>query len=196
MGSWPSLGIDRPAGPQLVGPMSINGGALEASSLGGQTWTTDGPSSQAVSCTAGIAVFRQFTVDAPTYISGTYSQGGSSNTNNAQVEIAIYNEQRQRLATTGTISVAGLTYVQGTLSVTLQPGCYYLCYHNKNFNGNGGANVTVPFRGTPAMDARRHRAMGTFEQNVGSGALPATATFATFATNPTQGAPYISLFGK
>jgi len=195
MGSFPSLGIDRPAGPQLVGPMTLNGGSLEVSSLGGSAWTTDNPTSLAASATAGIAVFRQFTVDAPTYISGTYSQGGSGSTNNAQIEIAIYNEQRQQLATTGTISVAGLTYVQGTLSVTLQPGCYYLCYHNKNFNGNGGANVTVPFRGCPAMDVRRHRAMGTFEQNVGSGALPATATFATFATNSTQGAPYISLFG-
>lgn len=195
MGSWPSLGIDRPAGPQLVGPMSINGGALEASSLGGQSWTTDLPNGTGVSGTAGIAVFRQFTVDAPTYISGTYHQSGSGGTAASQVEIAIYDEQRQRLATTGTIGSLGLAYVQGTLSVTLQPGCYYLCYHNKTFVG-GGTAVTVPFRGTAAMDVRKHRAMGTFEQNVGSGALPATATFATFATNPTQGAPYISLFGK
>lgn len=195
MGSFPSLGIDRPAGVQLVGPMTLNGGALEVSSLGGATWTTDGPTSLAVACTAGIAVFRQFTVDAPTYISGTYHQSGSGSTNASQVEIAIYNEQRQRLATTGTIGALGLTYVQGTLSIVLQPGCYYLCYHNKTFNGSSGALVTVPFRGTAAMDVRRHRAMGTFEQNVGSGALPATATFATFATNPTQGAPYISLFG-
>jgi hypothetical protein len=194
MGSFPSLGIDRPAGPQLVGPMTLNGGALEVASLGGSSWITDNPNATGVTGTAGIAVFRQFTVDSPTYISSTYHQSGSGGTANSQVEIAIYDEQRQRLATTGTIGSGGLVYVQGTLSVTLQPGCYYLCYHNKTFVG-GGTTVTVPFRGCPAMTAQKHRAMGTFEQNVGSGALPATATFATFATNATQGAPYISLSG-
>lgn len=190
MGSFPSLGIDRPAGPQLVGPMTINGGVLEVAALGSSTWTTDIITTGG---TGGIAVFRQFTVDSPTYIGGTYHQTGSGGTAANQAEIAIYNEQRQRLATTGTIGGLGLTYVQGTLSVTLQPGCYYICYHNKNYAGTTA--VTMPFKGTSAMTATKHRAMGTFEQNVGTGALPATATFATFATNPTQGAPYLSLIG-
>lgn len=189
MGSFPSLGFDRPAGVQLVGPMTLNGGALEVSSLGGATWTTD-----LVMATAGVAVFRQFTVDSPTYVASTYMQSGTGGTT-VSIEIAIYNEQRQRLCTTGTFTNVGLTYVQTafTAPVTLQPGCYYVCYHNKNYAAPPG--VTVAFRGTSAMDVRRHRAMGTFEQNVGSGALPATATFATFTTNATQGAPYLSLFG-
>jgi hypothetical protein len=169
--------------------MTLNGGLLEVAAFGSSTWTSD-----LVMATAGVAVFRQFTVDSPTYVASTYMQSGTGGTA-VSIEIAIYNEQRQRLCTTGTFTNVGLTYVQTafTAPVTLQAGCYYVCYHNKNYAVSSG--VTVAFRGTSAMTVSKHRAMGTFEQNVGSGALPATATFATFATNTTQGAPYLSLFG-
>ena len=192
MGSFPNTDFPEWYGPIVAGPPTINGGIIETLAMTSNTFTTD------TNPAAGWVMFRQFTVDSETYLSSVvWSSGAVHGGGSATCEVAIYNENRTRLCTTGTVTVttaAALQTANFTPSVTIKPGCYYLAYQNRLWAA-AGAYIS-PFKGSPAYTAIKHRAMGTFEQNVGNTTLPATATFAVVSTNATVGVPYIAILGR
>tara|TARA_R110000868_G_scaffold300246_1_gene560684 strand:- start:604 stop:1191 length:588 start_codon:yes stop_codon:yes gene_type:complete len=194
MGSFPNTDFPRNYGPIVAGPATLNGGLLELLGLISNTFTTDLP------MVKGWVMYRQFTVDADTYISSVvWSTGTNIPTGVVTAEVGIYNENGTRLATTGTVTMATPASQQSsafTSAVTLKPGCYYIGWVNRDWTSGGGAGI-APFRGTAALNANKHRAMGNFEQFIGaSTALPATATFAVMSTNATVGLPIIVLLGR
>lgn len=193
MGSFPNTDFPEWYGPSVAGPATLNGGMLELLGLISNQFTTDLP------LTAGWAMYRQFVVDSETYISSVvWSSGSNIPSGTPTVEVAVYNENRTRLATTGTVSITTVTSLQSsafTSAITLRPGCYYIGWIAQNWTSGGGG--AAPFRGTAALNANKHRAMGNFEQNVGaSTALPATATFSAVSTLAAVGLPIMALLGR
>ena len=198
MGAWPENNAPVGNGVCIAGPSTINGGLLEVAALVAGSVATN------TNMTAGYAMYRQFIVESDTYIShvswqlGTASAPVSAN----NLEIGIYSEDRIRLTTTGNYQVTtGTSTTAITLgfspAVTLRSGCYYLAYHNKDWTGT--AQYANPWYGTPAMTINKHRAMGSFEQNVGNAStlLPATATFAVVTSSTgTSGSPAMTLLGR
>jgi len=194
MGLFPNTDFPEWGGPIVAGPPTLNGGVLELLAMVSNTFATNIPYP-----TQGVANYRQFTVNSETFINSVvWSTGVNVPTGTTTVEIAIYNENRQQLTTTGTVTPATPSSLQSAVfspTVTLKTGCYYLAWINRNWQ-TGGAGIT-PFLGTPALNANKHRAMGIFEQNVGiSTALPATATFSPVSINAAMGLPIMALLGR
>jgi hypothetical protein len=198
MGAWPENNAPVGNGVCIAGPSTINGGLLEVAAFVSGSVATN------TNMTAGYAMYRQFIVESDTYISHVSWQFGTASTPVAanNLEIGIYSEGRIRLTTTGNFQVTnGLASSAKTLAfspaVTLRSGCYYLAYHNKDWTGL--AQYANPWFCTPSLTINKHRAMGSFEENVGGAGtfLPATATFAvvTSATG-TSGSPAMTLLGR
>jgi len=198
MGAWPENNAPVGNGVCIAGPSTINGGLLEVAAFVSGSVATN------TNMTGGYAMYRQFIVESDTYISHVSWQLGTASTPVTfnTLEIGIYSEDRIRLTTTGSFQTAASTsQTAKTLAfspaVTLRSGCYYLAYHNKDWSST--AQYANPWFGSPALTINKHRAMGSFEENVGNAStlLPATATFAVVTANTgTSGSPAITLLGR
>lgn len=121
------------------------------------------------------AVFVPFYVtEAYTWTRGYVSNGSGTMTGN--VDIGVYNEAGTRLASTGNTALAGVSAVQViafTSSVVLNPGRYYMAISYSA----GTANNVVAIANTVTFG----RYAGLYRQT-SANPLPATATFATWAS--------------
>jgi hypothetical protein len=89
---------------------------------------------------------------------------------------AIYNEDKVRLYTTGSVSLSGAAAIQYTTPSTpfvLKSGMYYFGYSCNSFSSNRVYVATVQFA----------RAAGIFEENSSAHPCPATPTFADPGVN-------------
>lgn len=126
---------------------------------------------------ANEALYAPFVVTTPATFTRGFWWNGSAAINAGQVAVGIYDEAQARLATTGAVTAAGNSVIQSaafTASVYLGPGIYYMAIE---FSASGLNSTTAYTAGLP-KGARA----GWYRQAVGAHPLPATAVFATWAT--------------
>jgi len=158
--------------PMCVGAVTSLFGAWSS----GYAESATAPAS-ATGITANQALYVPFVVTKPT----TWTQGwwynGSVGANQGNVAVGIYDESGNRLATTGAVAAAGNSVIQQATfaaSVLLNPGVYYMAYEPSA----SGVNATTGY----SASLPRGKFAGCYTQAVGSHPLPATATFATWAS--------------
>lgn len=126
--------------------------------------------------TAGLALYIPFYVSAPGLAQGIFVQNGTAVSGN--VEVALYDEYGNKIATSGKIAQAGTSapqYVAFGSPVQLTTGRYYIALMFDN------TTSTVLAWGTSAAATNVNRMLGVLEQTGQSAGLPAAAVFATSA---------------
>jgi hypothetical protein len=125
---------------------------------------------------AGLALYIPLYVSAPGMVQGLFWQNGTAVAGN--VELALYDEDGNKLATTGLIVAAGVSAPQYTAfasPVLLTTGRYYLALVASS------ASQTFLAWGTTAVATNVNRMFGILEQAGLGGGLPAAWTPVTSA---------------
>lgn len=131
-----------------------------------------GPSTGAVWPSANLAIYVPVWVEKPVLVTKMATQVTATAAGN--VDVGIYDIRGNRLVSAGSTAVGGVgAQVFDVADTFLNPGTYYLAM-------NVSTVTTVAYART-AMAASYIRACGLQQQAVGAVALPATATFATYA---------------
>ena len=166
-----------PPGAVMPTPMVISScNSLFGAWTSGYAESATAPAS-ATGITANQAIYVPFVVTQPTTWTRGWWYNGSVGANQGNVAVGIYDEAGNRLATTGAVAAAGDSVVQTaafSASVFLYPGVYYVAYEPSA----SGVNATFGY----SASLPRGRFAGCYTQAVGSHPLPATATFATWAS--------------
>lgn len=149
-----------------ISPLSLESVGLELARLLAAPVSTTWPSNNQ-------AVFVPFVIYNPFLVLKMATLNGT--TANSNIDIGIYDDQKNRLVSMGSTAQAGTSAVQSfdITDTTLEPGVYYMAL---NFSATTG---TI-FAWAPAVGLCS--AMGVLTQAVGAIALPDPAVFATPAS--------------
>jgi hypothetical protein len=154
-------------------PTHITTLGLQSCGIAGRSMAAlSGPA--ATTWTANLAVYVPFTLPWPYPVRRVWWLNGSVNTT-TNVDFGIYSAAGTRIYSTGSTAMGTVSvtqYVTPATEFILAPGSYYMAWtcSNTTTRGNG-----------PAITAIAGRMLGLVEQATAL-PLPATATFASFAT--------------
>lgn len=153
---------------QAITPWSMPGGLREQMETGSLAAVTS-----AAWPTASLAIFYPFILEEPERAFQMSTENGATVSGN--VDVGIYNEAGTRLVSIGGVAQAGVSTIQlhDIADTALAPGLYYQAVVLDNTTGTFSRNGSV--------GASTGRIAG-LQQMAAAYPLPATATFATFAT--------------
>lgn len=164
MGDWPSVTLGPPSGATLhSGSLACatgNAADLAVLNYAAAAWPA-----------ANRAIYLPFTKDRPDTVKQMFwENGGVAGT----TDVGIYDVTGKRLVSIGATTNAGSIQVVNITDTDLPPGAYYMAIL--------ASTVTTQTYWSAAVNLNTLRACGCQQEAVGSGTLPATATFAAIAS--------------